>query len=118
VGRPLAGLDVETSPLNAFLQIDQQADLEHVRTSSAVVPAFLTGRLTGPDARNITDMAVVIDGRVAATAKAYVTDHVRVTSVSLPESVLVDGRNYVDFYAVRGTGDKLTLTPVPGSSRR
>ena len=81
-----------------------------VRRASGVVPAQVAGRIHGSDGRSQRDIAVAVNGRIAAVGRSF---HLRGQavesySVMVPEDVLREGRNRVEILEV-STGGRMAL---------
>jgi hypothetical protein len=84
--------------------IDRAQDLANVRRSTGYVPTQILGRLSWGSLSASDDLAVAVNGTVAATTKAYVSRGATEFSTMIDEQALRDGANDVDVFAVRGTG--------------
>jgi hypothetical protein len=100
----------------ADVAIDRQLDLENVRKSSGYVPAQILGHISWSSLRPGEDLAITVNGRVAATTKPYTYRGATEFSTMVDENVLHDGRNIVDVFAVRGTGAKTRLVFLGGDA--
>ena len=89
-------------------RIDNARCTGAVRPRSGVVPAYVTGTLSGVAAG--TDVAVAVDGRVRGTGKAYKDGGDVRFSVLVPPETLRRGANRVEVFAVRGGGNRLVAT--------
>jgi hypothetical protein len=72
----------------------------HVKPTSGVIPAYVTGSTRGIDPG--TDLAVAVNGRIEATGEAYIEHGDARFSMLLPPEVLHRGRNDVQVYALDG----------------
>jgi hypothetical protein len=88
-------------------RIDNARLYRRVRPRSGVVPAYVTGTLSG--VRTGTDVAVAVNGRIRATGRAYADDGDVRFSVLVPPRTLRRGANRVEVYAVTG-GPRLLAT--------
>jgi hypothetical protein len=88
-------------------RIDNASLYRRVRPRSGVVPAYVTGTLSGVKAG--TDVAVAVNGRIRGTGKAYADDGDVRFSVLVPPRSLRRGANRVDVIAVTG-GSRLLAT--------
>ena len=111
VGRSVAELRVSTaSDLSA--ELDGEVFLRTVDLASGLVPAYITGRLEGGAAG--WDLAVGLNGRVAATTRTYEgSEGVRFAAV-VPDDAIRDGSNEVELLVSRG--DALEHVPTSGVS--
>jgi hypothetical protein len=115
LGRPVAQLAVRRSP-TAAVELQDAALLSHVDRSSGLVPAYLEGRLSGsvgPD----EDLAVTVNGRVAAVTKTFVQEKRVRFAAMVPEHVIRDGRNEVRVFRIRRHGGGPALEELAGSGR-
>ena len=115
----LLGRAVSTLPRTvangANVSIDRESDLENVRKSSGYVPAQILGRIAWGSLRSAENLAIAINGRVAATTRPYAYRGTTELSTMIDENVLHDGRNSIDVFAVRGTGSKTRLLLLGGN---
>lgn len=100
--------------------LDQTAQLAAVDFASGLCPAYLTGSVnTAGDIDGPLDVAVVINGRVAATARAFLEDARRFRfEAMIPEGMLVDGANdaAVTVISTGAEGDVSLLALTGGMS--
>jgi hypothetical protein len=85
---------------DARAELEQAADLRAVDLGAEEIPARLTGRVfgEGPSGR---DLAVALNGVVAAVARSYSSAGEERFSVLVPESALRQGANEVELFWVR-----------------
>jgi hypothetical protein len=81
-----------------------------VRLRSSFVPSQITGRILGRGRKRL-DLAIAVDGLIAATAPTF---HVRGApaasfSAMVPESAFREGRNELEVLAIVGGGSGLRL---------
>ena len=80
-------------------------------------PALVTARVRGPAIREGQTLAIVLNGRAAATAQVYRTaDGLRVAAL-VPEQALRPGRNVVEAFVVGGSGRALRLSRLNAAER-
>ncbi|MGH3103837.1 MAG: sulfatase-like hydrolase/transferase [Gaiellaceae bacterium] len=103
--RPSAAIGVE---------IDGRPLLDAVDPASVLLPSYLEGRLTGTIAGRM-DLAVAINGRVAAVSRTFRQGGQTRFAAFVPENALRAGRNAVDVFAVRGKGRTIVLEQLRGS---
>jgi hypothetical protein len=97
----------------AHFELDGGGLFADVDPRGALVPAFVTGELSGvPDGARL---AVAIDGRVAATAARWQDGDVTRFSALVPPSAYTPGANSVDLVAVQGSGAGRSLARLPGA---
>ena len=111
LGRRVADLTVR--PSTAGARIDGRAFLNAVDPNAEFVPTFLAGTITGRHPRQL-DLAVALNGRIAAVTQTFAQDGKTQFSALYPESALRPGRNVVDVFAVRGSGRRLSLEELRG----
>jgi hypothetical protein len=99
------------------VDLDNPWQFDHVRTRSPFVPARIVGSIGHRSLAVGSPLAVAVNGRVAATTKAFAFHGSTRFAVLVPESVFHDGKNAVDVYAVREREDGARLTLLGGTSR-
>lgn len=104
LGRLVSSLSVQPSR-SAGVSLENQNLLQTVDTHSDLLPAWIQGDLTGvePD----EDLAVAVDGRVAAMTQSFSVGGQSKFDAMVPEGSLHDGRNDVSVYLVQGNGLEL-----------
>ena len=113
LGRPVSTLS-RTIAADANVVVDRAFDLAHVRKSSGYVPAQILGRISWTSLRHNDDLAIAVNGRVAATTRPYTYQGATEFSTMVDEDVLHDGRNDVDVFVVRGVGPETRLVILSG----
>ena len=113
LGRPVSTLS-RTIAADANVVVDRAFDLAHVRKSSGYVPAQILGRISWTSLRHNDDLAIAVNGRVAATTRPYTYQGATEFSTMVDEDVLHDGRNDVDVFVVRGVGPQTRLVVLSG----
>jgi hypothetical protein len=114
IGRPLAEFSIGVAH-DADVHVPRMAELEHVRKSSGYVPAHFLARLSWESLRPDEDVAVAINGRVAAVTRPFGNDGGKWIDAMVDEALLHDGRNNVGVYAVRGGGSATKLVRLGGN---
>jgi hypothetical protein len=102
--------DVRTaSGVRATLSLARS--FRNVRRSSGVVPCQIAGRIRGSGATASRDVAVAVNGRIAAVGRSFHLrgEQVESYSVMVPEHALRDGRNSVEVLEVEPDGDMALL---------
>jgi hypothetical protein len=112
VGREISSLTVLPAR-NTRVEVDGRTLLDSVDRASGFVPSFLEGRLLPPGPR--TDLAVALNGRVAAVTTTFDQRGETRFSALVPEESLRNGRNTVEVFAVEQTGGSLRLVRLRGS---
>jgi hypothetical protein len=80
--------------------IDNASLYAHVRPKSGVVPAYVTGTVSG--AGSGTEVAVAVNGKVRGTAKTFSDDGRQRYAVIIPPETLRRGANRIEVYTVGG----------------
>jgi hypothetical protein len=94
--------------------LDRPDGYRDVRLDAGSLPVKVSGRLTGTDSSQPTDVAVAIDGTIAATAPT-VSPRPRarqVLSLLIPETALREGDNLLEVFAIERRHGKLALRPL------
>ena len=109
LGRLVSGLS--THPGKASVQLSNENLLRTVDTHSGLLPTWIQGDVSGP--LGSQDLAVAVNGRVAAVTQTFDLGGVTKFDAMVPEGSLHDGRNDVSVFAVRPDG---SLEELRGSS--
>jgi hypothetical protein len=82
-----------------------------VRRSTGVVPCQIAGRIRGSSPTAERDIAVAVNGRIAAVGRSFHLrgENVESYSVMVPENALREGRNTVEVLQVAPDGDMALL---------
>jgi hypothetical protein len=112
LGRRIAALTVR--PSTAAVQLEGRSFLAAVDPDAEFVPTFLAGTISGKHPPQL-DLALALNGRIAAVTKTFSQDGKTQFSAIFPESALRRGRNEVDVFAVGGAGTRLVLEQLRGS---
>ncbi len=102
VGRRVAELPV-SSASTFGVDFDFRAGYGAFSADSSGVPAFVTGVLAGP-ARGGEEVAVAVNGRLAAVTRSYRAGADVRMGVIVPPGVFREGANRVEAFAVSGSG--------------
>ncbi len=108
IGQSVA--DVRTaSGVRATLSLAHS--FRRVRRSSGVVPSQIAGRIRGSGPTTERDVAIAVNGRIAAVGRSFHLrgEKVESYSVMVPEDSLRDGRNSVEVLEVEPDGDMALL---------
>ena len=110
VGRALADLR-PGAPAAVRATIEQASDMRAVRPTSIVLPSQVAGSIRGGLPGETRDLAVAVNGRVAATGRTFYLRGSAQESfaVMVPEGSLRRGRNAVEVLAVSDRGRSLRL---------
>jgi Sulfatase len=91
-------------------RIDSLGRLGAVDPDSLFVPSHITGSVSGGARGATRDLAVAVNGRIAAVTRSFYVagDDVERISALVPESALRAGRNAVEVFAVGADGRRFT----------
>jgi Sulfatase len=108
IGRPVEDVRA-ASGVHATLSL--ASSFRRVRRSSGVVPCQIAGRIRGSSPTRERDIAVAVNGRIAAVGRSFHLrgEKVESYSVMVPETTLHDGRNTVEVLEVRNDGEMAVL---------
>jgi hypothetical protein len=113
IGRPLGSLAVEAaSELSAT--VDAEPLLQEVALPSPFVPAHITGQISGEGADRPLDLAVALNGRIAAVTQTVQLGGGARFAAMVPESAFLEGANSVEILAVRPSAAGLELERLRG----
>jgi hypothetical protein len=111
--RTLLGRRVERMPIveptDVELEIDGESLLQSVNPRSALAPSYITGTVGGDGARSGLELAVALNGRIAAVGRTFRSGGALRFSAFVPESAFRPGRNRVDVFLVSGRAGALAL---------
>jgi len=111
LGRRLDELP-KAAPYGLRVRVDEAERLRSVDRSAGFVPARIIGRLTGPGAGRRLDLAIALNGRVAALSRTHTTGERPWFSALVPESALREGNNELEVLAVSAGADGLRVEPL------
>jgi hypothetical protein len=110
IGRRVDDLDVRPSS-GVRAELDGAQSLTAVDLGARVLPAFISGRLTGAlPAR--ARLAVAVNGRVTGSTYTFGSGEATLFASLAPEDAFTSGPNEVDLLIVRGEGSNRTLSQV------
>jgi len=112
LGRDLSSLTVLPAR-STRVELDGRTLLDSVDRASGFVPTFLEGRLLPAGARS--DLAIALNGRVAAVTTTFDQRGQTRFSALVPEEALRNGRNAVEVFAVEQARGSLRLVRLRGS---
>jgi hypothetical protein len=115
-GRAAADLP-EAPPESAEIRYDDPGRYAAVDPSSGVLPAFVTGTLSG-GARAGLRLAILVNGRIRAVTQTYSEEGEVDFGALVPESALRTGHNRIEARALRGTAGAPELGKFASSERR
>jgi hypothetical protein len=110
IGRRVAPAAV-AAPATVHGKIANARLLDDVEPSKRIVPTRVTGRLSGSPPGALRNLAVAINGRIAAVGRSFHLDGQATEFFSLivPESALRRGRNRAELLEVRPGGRLVRL---------
>jgi len=109
LGRRVAGLQHARS---IEVRIDKGDQLRNVRLESGYLPVRISGHVTAGRIEPGAELAVAVNGRVAALTQCFWSNERQRFRALVPESTLREGFNEVDVLLVRGRGEGATLVSV------
>ncbi|MGH3039989.1 MAG: hypothetical protein ACRDLZ_11435, partial [Gaiellaceae bacterium] len=113
IGQPLGSLAVgAASSLSAT--IDTEPLLREVSLDAPLLPAHVTGQISGEGSERRLALAVALNGRVAAVTQAVQLGGGTRFAAMVPESAFVEGRNTVEIFVVHATSAGLELERLHG----
>jgi hypothetical protein len=110
LGRPISGLSVEPSA-KLRVHLDSSELLRIVDRDTDLLPTRIQGMVSGTGGRDV-DLAVAVNGRVAAVTRTNQLEGQTYFSAMVPESALQNGSNDVQILVVHGN----RFEQLPGSS--
>jgi hypothetical protein len=118
IGRAVSRLPVvpASSGVAASVASELGDALRNFHPGADTVPTPIVGTITGPGVGATTDVAVAVNGTVAAVSPTYLQGTSWWYSALAPESAFRAGRNRVDVFTVTRTAQGLTLQRVAGFS--
>lgn len=112
IGRSPTSLPVAPSE-GLAVKIDGATLLDAVDLGSSFLPSFIEGSIDG--ASGTTDLAVALNGEIAAVTRTFDQHGQTRFSALVPEESFRNGRNAVEIFAIRETGGSVALARVRGS---
>jgi hypothetical protein len=116
LGRPVESFARTSS--DADVWVAHLSELEDVHKESGYVPVHVLAQLSWKTLRPAEDVAVAVNGRLAAVTRPYLTRGDTWIDAMVDEDLLRDGRNSVGIYAVRGTRGSPRLVLLGGNVAR
>jgi hypothetical protein len=114
LGRSISELAVEPSR-SAGVSLTGPTLLDAVDRRSDLAPTWVQGRLTGAHGAD-QDLAIAVNGRIAAVTQAFQENGETRFAAMLPESALRNGRNEVSVFAVLPGVSGTRLEALRGST--
>ena len=93
---------------NGEVDIDEAQLYDSVDLHSQIVPAYVSGRVSGGPGSG-QDLAVALNGTIAATTRSYDDSGAERFAALVPERMLHTGSNLVELFAVTGSSDRPVL---------
>ena len=113
IGRPLGSLRVGAeSELSAT--VDAEPLLQEVALESRLLPAHITGQISGEGSEQPLDLAVALNGRIAAVTKTVQLGGTMRFAAMVPQSAFREGQNAVEILAVHPSTAGLELERLHG----
>jgi hypothetical protein len=109
IGKRVDGLDLVDAPATAHMDGYTVQRLRSLPAHPRVVPTPIPGTLTGPGAVAGKEMAVAVDGRIAAVTRSFDNYGTIQFQALVPESAFRAGRNDVQVFWVRSGAGGVTL---------
>jgi hypothetical protein len=108
IGRPVEDVRA-ASGVHATLSLARS--FRRIKRSGPVVPCQIAGRIRGSSASRERDIAVAVNGRIAAVGRSFHLRGERIESYSVmvPEGTLHDGRNSIEVLEVDDDGKMALL---------
>jgi hypothetical protein len=107
LGKPVARVS-RPEPGPPFV-LDKPQRFAQVDLEGGPVPAFVTGRAAGLRPGDTRDVAIAVNGTVAAVGRTFDVHSGQAFAIFVPDDVLRPGRNDVRAYQVAGTGKAARL---------
>ena len=109
-----AGSAARAAPGAPAARFAVPGDLRRVDPAAEEVPTLAAGRLAGGSAAGGRDLALAVNGRIAAVGRSFhlAGDRTEWFALNVPPSALRKGRNAMSLYAVE---PDLRLTPLGGA---
>jgi hypothetical protein len=117
LGMTLAELPVRRST-GARVAFDDEGFLAHVRLSSSFVPARVTGSVEGVEIGPEVELAVAVNGRIAALTRCNSVDGKQRFAALVPEAAFRDGANVVELLSIQGRRSTPRLVRLGETGRR
>lgn len=111
----LLGRELSDFPIRAAGELRANLDPPlAVDLRSTFVPAHVTGELLGPGAGTPTDVAIAVNGRIAAVTRSAPVPGAETLRFSaiVPERSFVQGANRIQVLAVSSQAGAISLTPL------
>jgi Sulfatase len=116
LARGIEEVDVRGRSAGAGARFDGAHEFAAVRLESSSLPSRVTGTIDGTEIGREVELAVAVNGRIAALTRCFRRDGQQRFSALVPESSFSEGRNVVELFAVEGTRSKPWLVKLGESS--
>ena len=113
LGEEIANFIVR-SDAELVIEIDHAAFFKNVSLNSDFLPAFISGSVDWPG-REAADLAIALNGRLAAFTTAYIEGDVWHFSALLPEALFRDGENRIRVLGLE-SGDSGQVVLIGGET--
>jgi hypothetical protein len=113
VGRSLRSLPVIASS-DSRAVVDGEPILRDLDLSSALAPSHITGQISGTGAAGAQDLAIAVNGTIAAVTRTVEIGGSTRFSVMAPESAFHQGQNSVEVFAVKSSAGRIELERLHG----
>ena len=107
----------QARPVDLGARLEQPELLGAVDLRSTFVPTHVTGELNGPAARAAHDVAIAVNGRIAAVVRTPGGARTSPFSAMVPERTLHEGPNRVQVLAVSPSRGRIGLAPLASTPR-
>jgi hypothetical protein len=111
LGRPAGALHAAGAPADR-VALDAPGALTAVDLRAPVIPARVSGVVSGPDVHSGTQIVLALNGRVVAATPAYAEGGRLRFGAMVPEHALHNGRNDLSVFAIRARGGRRTLASL------
>jgi Sulfatase len=97
-------------------RLDGAHHFADVRLATSFVPSRITGTIDGAEIGRDVELAVAVNGRIAALTRCFRHDGRQRFSALVPESVFREGRNVVELLAIEGKRSEPVIVKLGKSS--
>jgi hypothetical protein len=98
----------------ASAAVDGEPLFHDLDLSSALAPSHITGQVSGPGAGGPQDLAIAVNGTIAAVTRTVELGGTMRFSAMAPESAFRQGENSIEVLAVRSSGGRIELERLHG----
>jgi hypothetical protein len=117
LNRPLASISTLGSARDD-VHFDNPAEFAHVNLSSGIVPARITGSISGDALPVGSPLAIVVNHDVRAVARSYDLGRQSRFVTLVPETAFHNGQNIVEIYSVSRSHGAFRLLRLGGTPRQ